>query len=73
MQTLFDLMIMAFKYQCKMIVQPEEIYFITKKHIQNMKELIAGTPNVSFIDAIAKKFETMCENFSSYDYLVIRQ
>lgn len=73
MQTLFDLMIMAVKYQCKMIVQPEEIYFITLKHMSTMNQLITGCPNQAFIETIEKKFKEMCENFTAYDFMIVRQ
>ena len=65
-------MLMAFKYQRKMIVQPEEIFFITKKHLATMKQLIAGSPNASFVDVAEQKLNTMCENFTSYDYIIAR-
>ena len=66
-------MLMAFKYQCQMVVQPEEIYHITKKHLETMKQLIAGSTNVAFIQVAEEKFDSMCSNFTGYDYIVIRQ
>ena len=40
MQTLIDLMVMAFKYQVKMLVQNEELYFVTTKHLEVMQKII---------------------------------
>ena len=56
-----------------MIVQPEEIYHVTKKHLVTMKELISGSANISFIQVAEEKFDTMCNSFNSYDYIIIRQ
>ena len=64
---------MAFKYQCKMIVQPEEILFITRKHLETMKSLISGSPNASFVQIAEQKMNEMCETFTSYDYIIVRQ
>ena len=49
MQTLIDLMVMAFKYQVKMVVQNEEIYFVTTKHLEVMQKIIEGSTSVNFI------------------------
>ena len=43
MQKLFDLMVMGLKYQTQLAVQPEELMFITNKHLETMKQLVAGT------------------------------
>ena len=74
MQTLFDLMVMGFKYQVKLTTQPEDIYFITKKHLETLKELVAsGTTGKHFVLAIENKFEETFRGFTAYDYIIVRQ
>ena len=72
MQILFDLMLMGFKYQVQQIVQPEEIYFITMKHIDTMGAMVAEEQAVHFVNAARNRFTAMTEKFNAYDYTVVR-
>jgi hypothetical protein len=49
MQKLFDLMLMGLKYQTQLTVQPEELFFITMKHLVTMKQLVEGTQAVETV------------------------
>ena len=73
MQKLFDLMVMGIKYQVQMTVQPEEIFHITKKHLQTVKSLIEGTEAEANVVNAEASFIQMCDNCSAYDWQVIRQ
>ena len=59
MQKLFDLMLMGLKYQTQLTVQPEELYFVTMKHLDTMKKLIEGTQAVDTVTQVIDKFEKM--------------
>ena len=60
MQKLFDLMVMGLKYQTQLTVQPEELYFITIKHLDTMRVLVEGAEAETFVISTKKRLETMC-------------
>ena len=66
-------MLMGFKYQVQMTVQPEEIHFITMKHMNVMKDLVQGQEAVEFIIDAQIKFEETSLGFDAYDYRIVRQ
>ena len=73
MQILFDLMVMGFKYQVLQTVQPEDIYFITKKHLTTVKSFVSGSFTENFVQVAEEKFDKMCAEFNAYDFQVVRQ
>lgn len=73
MQKLFDLMLMAIKYQTQMAVQPEEIYHNVIMHLDTMFELIKGTTAEANIMDAKVKMVDMCSKFSPYDFIMVRQ
>ena len=56
-----------------MTVQPEEIHFITMKHMTVMKDLVHGQEAVEFVIDAQIKFEEMSLGFDAYDYRIVRQ
>ena len=74
MQKLFDLMLMGMKYQTQQIVQPEEIFHNTMRHLVTMKELVKGQASAEQnITMTMKNLEIMCADYKAYDYQIIRQ
>ena len=73
MQTLFDQMLMGFKYQVQLAVQPEDIYFATLQHLAAVRALVEGDSAIYFVDAARNRLQTMCATFSAYDFCVVRQ
>jgi len=57
MGKLFDLMLMGIKYQVLSTTSPEEIYFLTLKHLDTMAEIVKGTPAEVLINDTASKFK----------------
>ena len=60
MQKLFDLMVMGLKYQVQLTVQPEELYFITAKHLDTMKALVEGTQAEQQVISTRSRFDSIC-------------
>eukprot|EP00353_Schmidingerella_taraikaensis_P001438 CAMPEP_0185595894 /NCGR_PEP_ID=MMETSP0434-20130131/79885_1 /TAXON_ID=626734 ORGANISM="Favella taraikaensis, Strain Fe Narragansett Bay" /NCGR_SAMPLE_ID=MMETSP0434 /ASSEMBLY_ACC=CAM_ASM_000379 /LENGTH=79 /DNA_ID=CAMNT_0028224197 /DNA_START=1 /DNA_END=240 /DNA_ORIENTATION=+ len=72
MQKLFDLMVMGIKYQVQLSVQPEEIFHLTMKHLQTLKELVEGTNATENILDTESRFVEMCKKMNAYDWQVVR-
>ena len=68
MQILFDIMLMSFKYQVQQLLQPEEIYFVTKKHLRTIKGFVTGEMSISHINVIETKFDKMVQEYQAFDY-----
>ena len=72
MQKLFDLMVMGLKYQMQLTVQPEELFHITTKHLETMRVLVEGAEAENFVKSTKKRFETMCSEFTAYEWTIVR-
>lgn len=72
MGKLFDLMLMGLKYQTQMMVQSEELYHITVKHLDEMKDLVEGTGAVENVQLAKTAFLALAKNFMAYDWQIVR-
>ena len=52
-------MFMGLKYQTPLTVQPEELYFVTMKHLDTMKQLLEGTQAADTVTQVIYEFEKM--------------
>lgn len=61
-------MLTDFKYQVMQMVQPEEIFLISAKHLDTMQQMIAGEDAKNNLNWARDSFSKMCCDYNAYDY-----
>ncbi|XP_075907635.1 protein OSCP1a [Nelusetta ayraudi] len=74
MDRLYDLMIMAFKYQVFLCPRPKDLLLITYNHIDTIRELVKDTPTVvNTVDETHRKIIETYSRLSDGEFQLLRQ
>jgi len=73
MDKLYDLMLMAVKYQLLMCPRPSDILLITLNHLDSMRQLIKSELVIELIDCVYQKLIKTYSHLSEGSFQLIRQ
>lgn len=74
MDKLYDLMTMAVKYQLQNCASPNDLLLLTMNHLDGIRKLIQGSPNVQAqIDYAYKQLSQTFFKMNAFELLIVRQ